>query len=148
MTRPLTAVHTSEADVVVDFLRALERSDLDAALALVAEDLVYENVTLPTIHGRRGLDRAFRPLFGAGRAGFAVCVHHIATTGEVVMTDRTDEISLGRFRARFWVYGRFVVNDGQIAEWRDAFDWFDITIGMLRGLAGVIVPAANRPMPR
>ena len=147
MTRPLATVHTTAADIVTGFLRALERCDIDAALALVSEDLVYQNVSLPTIRGRRGLERAFRPMLRPGRMGFAVCVHHLASDGDVVLTDRTDEISVGRFRARFWVYGRFVVRDGQIAVWRDSFDWFDITVGMVRGLAGVLVPAANRQMP-
>ena len=147
MTPSSTPAHTLDVDFVAGFLQALQRSDLDAALAMVAEDLIYINVSLPTIHGRRGLDRAFRPMLRPGRMGFAVRVHHIAADGDVVLTDRTDEISLGRFRARFWVYGRFVVRDGQIAVWRDSFDWFDITVGMVRGLAGVLVPAANRQMP-
>ena len=146
MTTPSTPAHTLDVDVVADFLRALQRSDLDAALALVAEDLIYINVSLPTIHGRRGLDRVFRPLFKPGRAGFAVRMHHIATDGEVVLTDRTDQITLGRFRARFWVYGRFDIRDGQIAVWRDSFDWLDVTIAIMRGLAGMLVPAANRSL--
>ena len=73
-------------------------------------------------------------------------MHHSATDGEVVLTDRTDQITLGRFRARFWVYGRFVVRDGQIAVWRDCFDWLDVTIAIMRGLAGMLVPAANRSL--
>ena len=146
MTTPSTPAHTLDVDVVADFLRALQRSDLDAALALVAEDLIYINVSLPTIHGRRGLDRVFRPLFKPGRAGFAVRMHHIATDGEVVLTDRTDQITLGRFRARFWVYGRFDIRDGQIAVWRDSFDWLDLSIAIMRGLAGMLIPAANRSL--
>ena len=146
MTTPSTPAHTLDADVVAGFLQALQRSDLDAALALVAEDLIYINVSLPTIHGRRGLGRVFRPLFKPGRAGFAVRMHHIATDGEVVLTDRTDQITLGRFRARFWVYGRFDIRDGQIAVWRDSFDWLDVTIAIMRGLAGMLVPAANRSL--
>jgi limonene-1,2-epoxide hydrolase len=147
MTSTQPSVQTPEADLVIGFLHALERSDLDSALAMVAEDLVYTNVSLPTIHGRRGLDRAFRPLFRPRRMGFAVRVHYVATDKDVVLTDRTDEISLGRFRARFWVYGRFVVRDGHIAVWRDSFDWLDVTVGMLRALVGLVVPAANRQMP-
>ena len=92
MTRPLATVHTTAADIVTGFLRALERCDIDDALAMVTEDLVYQNVSLPTVRGRRGLDRAFRPMLRPGRMGFAVCVHHVASDGDVVLTDRTDEI--------------------------------------------------------
>jgi limonene-1,2-epoxide hydrolase len=136
------------ATLVVDFLRALERQDLDAALSLVTEDLVYTNVSLPTIHGRARLSRLARPLLRPGRMGFGVHFHHTAAAGNVVLTDRTDEITFGRFHARFWVYGRFVIRDNKIAVWRDAFDWLDITIAVLRGLAGLAVPALNRHMPR
>jgi len=66
----------------------------------------------------------------------------------VVITDRIDELNWGRFASRFWVYGRFVVgDDGKIAVWRDSFDWLDVTIGNLRGLAGLLSPGLNRRMP-
>jgi limonene-1,2-epoxide hydrolase len=65
-----------------------------------------------------------------------------------VLTDRIDELNFGRFATRFWVYGRFVVNvEGKIAVWRDSFDWLDVTIGNLRGLAGLLSPSLNRRMP-
>ena len=51
----------SEPQAVVEaFLAALMASDLDAALDLVDEDLVYVNVGLPTIRGRAGLAKAFQ----------------------------------------------------------------------------------------
>ncbi|SDI93320.1 limonene-1,2-epoxide hydrolase [Frankineae bacterium MT45] len=146
MTEPATTV---DAVVVVEsFLRALERSDLDTALGLVSGDLEYINVSLPTVHGRAGLARLARPLLRPGRMSFAVCIHHIAAGGDVVLTDRYDEITFGRLHIRFWVYGRFTVRDGQIAIWRDSFDWLDFTVGLLRGLAGVLIPAAARRMPQ
>jgi limonene-1,2-epoxide hydrolase len=135
------------AAVVVGFLGALARSDLDTALSLVTDDLVYTNVSLPTIRGRARLERLARPLLRPGRMGFDVRLHHVATEGNVVLTDRTDELNYGRFAARFWVYGRFVVRDGRIAVWRDSFDWLDVTVGNLRGLAGMAMPALNRKMP-
>jgi len=147
MTQTVTPIGLATPEgVVVEFLTALERGDMEHALALVADDLTYINLTLPTIRGRNGLAKAFKPL-GAGRVGFAVRVHHVASDGRAVLTDRTDELRIGRLVARFWVYGRFEVRDGQITLWRDAFDWVDVTIGMLRGLAGVVIPAANRRMP-
>jgi limonene-1,2-epoxide hydrolase len=135
------------ASTVTRFLKALERADLDAALDLVTEDLVYENVSLPTIRGRRGLDKAFRGWMTSGKARLGLHVQHIATDGDVVMTDRIDEIMVGRFAARFWVYGRFTVRDGRIAIWRDHFDWFDTTASVVRGLLGLISPSLNRPQP-
>jgi limonene-1,2-epoxide hydrolase len=81
------------------------------------------------------------------RVGFNAYLHHVATDGDVVLTDRVDELTFKRWASRFWVYGRFVVRDGQIAVWRDSFDWLDVTIGNLRGLIGIFAPALNRRMP-
>ncbi len=145
--RPTTTA-TESADVVVEFLRALAAYDVDAALDLVADDLVYSNVSLPTIYGRDRLERIARPWLRPGRMGFDVHLNHVATEDNVVLTDRIDELSFGRFATRFWVYGRFVVGDDwKIAVWRDSFDWLDVTIGNLRGLAGLVSPALNRRMP-
>ncbi len=141
------AATAAPADVVVAFLDAWARFDVDAALDLVTDDLEYINVSLPTIHGRERLERLARPVMRPDRMGFNVYLHHVATEGNVVLTDRVDELTFRRFAARFWVYGRFVVRDGKIAVWRDSFDWLDVTIGNVRGLLGVVAPALNRRMP-
>jgi limonene-1,2-epoxide hydrolase len=143
-----SATPTAPADTVVEFLRALAAYDVDAALDLVDEDLEYINVSLPTIHGKERLEGIARPWLRPGRMGFNVHLNHVATEGDVVLTDRIDELNWGRFAARFWVYGRFVVSaEGKITVWRDSFDWLDVTIGGLRGLAGLVSPALNRHMP-
>jgi limonene-1,2-epoxide hydrolase len=135
------------AELVVAFLRALTRYDVDAALELVTEDLEYINVSLPTVRGRDRLEAIARPVLRPGRMGFDVHFNHVAADGDVVITDRIDELNFRRFAARFWVYGRFVVRDGRIAVWRDSFDWLDVTIGNLRGLLGLVAPTLNRRMP-
>ncbi len=133
--------------MVVDFLRALAGYDLDTALGLVTDDLTYINVSLPTVHGRERLEAIARPVLRPGRLGFQVHLNHVAADSDVVLTDRVDELNFRRFAARFWVYGRFVVRDGQISVWRDSFDWLDVTIGGVRGLAGLFAPVLNRRMP-
>jgi len=144
-TPPAPAV--APAEVVVEFLEAWGRSDLDRVLELVTEDLEYINVSLPTIRGRDRLETLARPVMRPDRVRFRAYLHHVATDGDVVLTDRVDELTFRRFASRFWVYGRFVVRDGQIAVWRDSFDWLDVTIGNLRGLLGLVAPAFNRRMP-
>lgn len=131
----------------MDFLDAWGRSDLDAVFDLVTEDLVYTNVSLPTINGRDRLERVARPIIRPDRMGFKAYVHHVATDGDVVLTDRTDELTFRRYKTLFWVYGRFVVHDDKIAVWRDSFDWLDVTVGNIRGLVGLVAPQLNRRMP-
>ena len=142
-----TGSERSAAELVVDFLLALADDDLDSALDMVTDDLEYINVSLPTIHGRATLERLARPVLRPGRMGFDVHFNHVAVEGDVVITDRIDELNFWRFATCFWVYGRFVVRDGKIAVWRDSFDWLDVTIGNLRGLLGLIAPSLNRSLP-
>ena len=142
-----SSAQVAPADVVVEFLEAWGRWDIDRVLELVTEDLEYINVSLPTIHGRDRLEALARPIMRPDRVGFNAYLHHVATDGDVVLTDRVDELTFKKWAGRFWVYGRFVVRDGQIAVWRDSFDWLDVTIGNLRGLVGIFAPAFNRRMP-
>src|ERR1700758_5540304 len=93
---PTFAATAKPADVVRAFLLALEAGELDAALGLLAEDVVYTNVSLPTIRSRASVERVFRPLFERLHGGFRVHLHTIATEGRVVLTERTDALRLGR----------------------------------------------------
>lgn len=123
----------TEIDVVEQFLNALERLDVDAAIELLDPDVEYQNVPFPPARGirqvgsqLRGLERWF--------SGFEAHTHHIAANGAVVLTERTDVLVAGRVRAEFWVCGTFEVHDGRITLWRDRFDLVDTTVAMLRGL--------------
>lgn len=108
---------------------------------------MYTNVSLPTIRGRARIDRLFRPAFERWHGGFRVHFHTIATSDNTVLTERTDALILGPIEQRVWVYGRFDVIDGQITHWRDSFDWLDVLIGLIRGLAGAVIPSLNRRWP-
>jgi limonene-1,2-epoxide hydrolase len=66
------SISAEPAEIVRSFLLALQAGELDQALALVADDIVYTNVSLPTIRGRARIDRLFRPALKSGRGGFRV----------------------------------------------------------------------------
>lgn len=96
---------------------------IDDALAMLADDVLYDNVPLPDIAGRSGVE-AFHKDFGVGR-DYAVDwqVVSIAAAGDVVLNERLDifrhvsgaEISLP-------VMGTLTFVDGKITVWRDYFD--------------------------
>ena len=127
-------------------MAALAASDLDRAMALVAEDIVYKNVGLPTIRGRRRVAKALGAL-DRPTVSFEVYLHAISADGPVVLTERTDVLNFGRFRAQFWVWGRFDVHDGQITLWRDSFDFLDTFRATVRGLCGIALPALRPAAP-
>jgi limonene-1,2-epoxide hydrolase len=145
-TSPAVETTAEAIEVVRRFLLALQDGDLETALPMLADDVRWINVSLPTVKGRSRVGWLLRPLFRHGMR-FRVHLHAIAVDGDAILTERSDAIGFGRFEQRFWVYGRFAVTGGQITLWRDSFDWLDVTLSVLRGVAGMLVPALNRPWP-
>lgn len=146
--QPVTATATTPIaddprEVVTRFLYALRDEDFATAAALLDDDLVYQNVGLPTIRGARRTMSMFRRM--EGRVPFDVIVHRSTADGSTVMNERTDALSFGRVRLQFWVCGVFEVSDGRITLWRDYFDNLDMAKAVVRGLLGAAVPALSRP---
>ena len=133
-------------EVVTDFLNAMEDSDPEAAISMVADDIVYSNVSLPTIRGRDHFASAARAYYRY-HFGFQVLVHRIAQNGTSVLTERTDAVFVGPFRMQFWVCGVFEVHDGKITLWRDYFDWRSTTFASIRGLVGMVIPRVRANFP-
>lgn len=145
MTTP--ASESSDVAAVTAFLDTLVASDVHAALVLVDDDIVYTNVSLPTVRGRRAMARMFAAFERYSWLGFDYRMVNIAAEEGVVLTERIDELRVGPVIVQFWVCGRFEVTDGRIVGWRDYFDYLDITRGVLRGLLGTVVrPVARRPL--
>jgi limonene-1,2-epoxide hydrolase len=117
-------VCVDEAEILVrDFLNLLAVPDTAAAVELLHPDAEWRNTGLPTLRGRRvGLE-----------------LHHVASSGDVVLTDRTDTITFKRYRTSFWVRGTFRVEDGRIVLWDDAFGWGSLLGGSLAGVARLLV---------
>ena len=138
-----TAVPTA-SDVAIDLLTAMARGDIDAAIALLHPDIVYTNVGWPTLR-HAGTVKVFRGLDGP--IGFGVRFINISADGDTVLTERIDELSLGRFHWQFWVCGRFEIRDGLVIGWRDYFDHAHLALKLVRAVAAVVVPAIQRPLP-
>jgi len=141
MTEQTTNVgaDVDNAHTVEILLTALQNQDVDGAGAVLDENLVYQNVGFPTIHGRARAMKLFRGM--EGRAGFEVKTHRIAVNGSTVLTERTDALVFGRVRLQFWVCGVFEVTNGRITLWRDYFDMFDFSKALVRGVVGAVIPA-------
>jgi len=111
---------------------------IDEALAMLSDQVLYDNVPFPDIVGRDGV-AAFHRGFGIG-TDFLLDwqVTHIAAVGNVVLNERIDI-----FRHKdggsivLPVMGTITVVDGEIAVWRDYFDPADFE----RQLAKIRAPA-------
>jgi limonene-1,2-epoxide hydrolase len=134
-----TRKSTENIRTVEVFLNALQDEDFEAAEAALDDNLVYENVGLPTIHGRRRAMQLFRRM--EGRMRFEVKIHRIAGDGAAVLTERSDALIFGPLRLQIWVCGVFEVHDGRITLWRDYFDLLDMLKATARGLAALVIPS-------
>jgi limonene-1,2-epoxide hydrolase len=110
-----------EIEVVRSFLKALEAMDLDMALSYLSPTVEYQNMPIPAVRGHGGVRRILGPV--ARLTGFEAHIDKIASNGPTVLTERTDAIIIGPVRIPFHVCGTFEVRDGQIAVWRDTFDY-------------------------
>jgi limonene-1,2-epoxide hydrolase len=145
MTEQTTNVtDTANALTVETFLKALQSQDFDTIDALLADDLVYQNVGFPTVRGGRRVAKMFRGM--EGKMGFEVAIHRNVAEGETVLNERHDAMVFGPLRLQFWVCGVFEVHDGQITLWRDYFDMFDMVKALLRGVVGAVIPSLRPTM--
>lgn len=118
--------------IVTQFLDLLAGGEADEAVKLVADDVEWRNTGLPTLRGERVV-RALREM-ERRHIRFHADMHHIAGSGDAVLTDRTDYLGIGRYESSFWVCGTFVVRDGLIVLWDDHFATGNVIVGSLKGL--------------
>lgn len=107
---------------VTALIKANEARDIDAILATLTEDCVYENVPMSVLNGHDEV-RAMLTPFAEGTTKIEWEVLQQVEQGNIVMNERID---------RFWmadgkeialrVAGLFEVRDGLVAVWRDYFD--------------------------
>ncbi|WP_242676906.1 limonene-1,2-epoxide hydrolase family protein [Rhodococcus sp. ABRD24] len=129
--------------VVEDFFAALTDLDVPRAAEYLTSDIAWHNTTLPTLRGLPVVTRALR--FASRPAcRFEAVMHHIASDGDSVLTERTDTLTVGPFRSTFWVCGTFELRDGRIAVWRDRFSWGNVAVGTVTATAGALLRRSGR----
>lgn len=107
--------------IVDEFIRLILAKDLDGALALCTDDLEYDNVPMPTLHGKDAARGFLEPMIGEG-VEVSWVVHRQVAAGDLVLNERTDSFQFGDIHIDLPVAGVFQVRDGRIALWRDYFD--------------------------
>ncbi|UKN42506.1 limonene-1,2-epoxide hydrolase [Mycobacterium lepromatosis] len=121
------------------FLAALQDEDYETAYTTLDDNPIYQNVGLPTIHGRSRTITLWRKM--EGRIGFEIKIHQIAAGGDAVLCERADTVIVGPLRIQFWVCGAFEVRSGRITLWRHSFDFFDLFKATVRGLVALGIPS-------
>ena len=108
--------------VVRDFCKAVEKADVKALLAFFTVDAVYHNIPVDPVRGHAEIESTLSQFLSpGGEASFDLKA--IATSGNKVLTERVDVLTMGGKRVEIPVMGTFEVTpEGKISAWRDYFD--------------------------
>jgi limonene-1,2-epoxide hydrolase len=121
MTADHNLGHDEPAEVVAAFIAAIERRDLEAAMALVDPHCEYDNVPIGPVHGHDAIRAVLEPV--VARSDEIVWpVQRSAASGNVVFNERLDRFRTGERWIEIAVAGVWEVNGGLITLWRDYFD--------------------------
>lgn len=107
--------------LVLDFIDAWNRLDYNAIYGAMSEDIFYHNIPMEPCNGMAEV-KAFFDQGGFNFDGAQWDVHHMAATGHVVLTERTDKFRIGEKWIAIRVMGTFEIENGKITKWRDYFD--------------------------
>jgi limonene-1,2-epoxide hydrolase len=113
-------VSDSPIDIAKTFVAHWNANRVEEALAMLSEDVLYDNVPYPDINGREAV-RKFHLDFGMGstfRADWKIV--NIAAAGNVVLNERVDDFhhSSGAVIS-LPVMGTLTIDAGKITIWRD-----------------------------
>ena len=118
---------TANEQVVVDFFKAFERKDLEAALNYLTEDCVHDDKPVGIHAGKEEIRKFFAPQMKAMES-FRAELKDTLSIGDMVMNERVDTIELqGGKKGALPVMGAFEIREGKIAVWRDYYDMASFT---------------------
>jgi limonene-1,2-epoxide hydrolase len=112
--------------VVKDFCAAASTRDPQALRAFFSDDVVYHNIPMDPAEGIDATMAVIDMFLGMCEA-LEFKVHHLASDGTTVLTERTDIFTINGRSAPLPVMGAFQVVNGKITAWRDYFDMAQVT---------------------
>ena len=113
-------------EVVRDFCAAASTRDPAVLRAFFSDDVVYHNIPMEPAEGIDATMAVIDMFLGMCDA-LEFEVHHVASDGTTVLTERTDIFTIKGKSAPLPVMGAFQVVDGKITAWRDYFDMAQVT---------------------
>ncbi|HJL90049.1 MAG TPA: limonene-1,2-epoxide hydrolase family protein [Acidimicrobiales bacterium] len=108
-------------ETVNAFIAAIERKDVEAAIALVTDNVSYENMPMQPIVGPEAMAATLEMFLGpASEVEWPILRQF--EVGNVVVNERLDRFRIGDGWLELPIAGVFEVVDGRISLWRDYFD--------------------------
>jgi limonene-1,2-epoxide hydrolase len=109
-------------ETVTALITANETKDIDALLAVLTDDVVYENVPMSVLTGHEEIRAMLSGFLGSAERVEWEVLRQVEQ-GNTVMNERIDRFWLpDEKKISLRVAGVFEVRDGKVAVWRDYFD--------------------------
>ena len=116
--------------IIREFCAAVEKSDVQVLLPFFTEDAVYHNIPMEAVQGRAAIEATLGGFMTPGTES-RFELKAIAASGNTVLTERVDVLTMGGKRIEIAVMGTFeMTDDGKISAWRDYFDMQQVTSQM------------------
>jgi limonene-1,2-epoxide hydrolase len=117
---------SSAEQVVREFCAAASTRDPAVLRTFFSDDIVYHNIPMAPAEGIEAT-MAVIDMFVGMCESMEFEVHHLASDGSTVLTERTDTFTINGKTAPLPVMGAFHVSDGKITAWRDYFDMAQVS---------------------
>jgi len=107
--------------VVQDFCAAWTRKSIDELMGFFTPDAVYHNIPLEPLTGVDAIRQTIG-MFATPAESIEFEMLAIASSGDIVFTERVDRFKMMGKTVELPVAGVFEIRNGKIAAWRDYFD--------------------------
>ena len=121
--------------IVRDFIGCWETKDSDCLMSLVADDIYHDNIPWEPQNGKEEFAIIVQEFLEMTTSS-VWDIHFIAEDADgVVLTERTDYVTIGDQTINTPIMGIFEIENGKIAKWRDYFDGrkFDAQMATITG---------------
>ena len=114
---------TNARDVVIAFCDAWDRHSVEDVLGYMAQDIVYQNVPIPAMHGKDETAKFVLPILRKTiKIEFRILSIAVSAGGDEVLTERLDRLHFPTGIVDIPLMGIFLVRNGKIGQWRDYAD--------------------------
>ncbi|MBI2203012.1 MAG: nuclear transport factor 2 family protein [Candidatus Rokubacteria bacterium] len=107
--------------LVRDFCATWRKKNLDAIMAFLSDECVHHNMPIKPLVGKTAV-REFVADFISRWDTIEFEIQHLASGGDVVMTERIDRFARAGKSFELPVAGVFEIAHGRIVAWRDYWD--------------------------
>lgn len=109
-------------ETVRALIAACQLRDLDAACALVTDDVEYDNVPIGKVYGPDAVRSVLSGGVMAAASDIEWIIHRQIADGSTVMNERTDRFLVDSRWVEIPIAAVFEVREGKVSLWRDYFD--------------------------